>query len=238
MKRITQTQALALYQRYQNGESSFKLADEIGYNRGSLRNRWYKMKLQMRSAGESSLLAWHGYSAEKRSHVVAAAHIAAKLRDIPLKERFERAQSRYLRQAGIGPHENKFLKLLRAKVVEFHQQYPVSQFNVDFYLPQYNLAVEIVTGGGNKHVARSRKYRTKTILRKHNLLEIRLGRRPGRRILTRASVIELLNWGKIVAKSSGLHKRIQANGQPSPSFQRRPKYKHNSDAEGAQSLRS
>ena len=94
----------------------------------------------------------------------------------------QRAQTRYQKVLHVGPHEQAFASLLHQAPVAFLQQFPIGPYNLDFLLPAYNLAVEIVTGGGNRRIASNKEVRRLVVLADHHLIEVRLPTNGVRRL--------------------------------------------------------
>ena len=103
----------------------------------------------------------------------AAAHAARRGQVDSMATKLARAQTRYLRQLGIGKNEAAFAVLLDAAGIEYRQQLPVGPYNVDFALTEVPIAVEVVSGAGNSCARAIAAKRTERILGEWHVFEVR-----------------------------------------------------------------
>ena len=143
------------------------------------------------------------------------AHAARRGQKESVELLVRKAASRFRLRLHIGEHERVIAKVLDAKGLTFAQQFPLGKYNLDFLLTEDRVAVEIVSGGGNKRVAKGRGERSKCILNQYNLIEIRLGHQ--RTIHCAEVVNQLIAYIEEFRRdhaSRGEHRMIRADGRP------------------------
>lgn len=116
----------------------------------------------------------------------------------------------------VGPHEQTFATLLNDLGCQYIQQHIVGKYNVDFALEAERVAVEVVSGGGNKSVAAGRRERIEYLLdRGWHVVEIMMiGRCRG--VVTRAAaeyVIALAKLSRGQPSGQGHHWMIWGDGE-------------------------
>lgn len=155
---------------------------------------------------------------------VAQAHVAATGRVHPEVERRRMAATRETRQVSVGSHERTFADLLSEGGISFVQQYATGRYNLDFFLPELAIAVEICTNAPSAQWGTERgRRRLEHILDRWHLYEIRINH-DTKGLWSPRVVADLVAFAKRVSgqpASPGQHRVVRPNGKPVASYAER-----------------
>ena len=143
---------------YENGISENAIAKHYGVNRGTIRKHLLKA-VKLRTQSEAEKLKWAQMTDEQRANQVEAAHKACAGRVRSLQELKTAAitnQNKFA-DSRIGIGELEFCQFLLKRGVDFHYQYAIDTYNLDFLIG--NVAVELTadrsrTLKNGKHIKR------------------------------------------------------------------------------------
>lgn len=151
-----------LIQRYVDGESALKLANEIGVSDLVIRRRLKERGIVLRSR--------NAYPPH-----VEEAHAASRGRKASMGERIRRAITRERLQCGTSRREDEFVAILEKWGIPFTRQKAIGPYNIDVALTEVPIAVEVSAGGGAPRRRAIRRKRIEYILdRGWTLVEVKI----------------------------------------------------------------
>jgi len=142
---------------YQSGESEQAVARLLGVSRLTIRKRLIASGITPRTQTEAALLMMSKLTPEQRQKRSAKAHEASRGRKSTIEQLERRALGVEKNLGNISIAEQWVADELRAQGLSITQQKAFGIFNVDIYIHDLNLAVEIL--GGNWHSSKSHKRR-------------------------------------------------------------------------------
>lgn len=150
-----------LLDRYIAGESENSLAKEAGVCRSTFRSRLLENGINPRGQSEAESVKWERMSAEQRKQQVAAAHEAARGREVPFEELCLRAKMREGNMAyNVSKSEVKLGRWLKELGINVIHNFAVGPYNCDIGTG----AIIVEVWGGNWHPKPIDVKRTKYIL--------------------------------------------------------------------------
>jgi len=150
-----------LLQRYIEGESENALAKEAGVNRCTFRKRIIDAGIVPRSQSEAEKIKWGRMTPKQRKRQVAAAHEAARNRDVSFKELCKRANTRQGNLAyNVSRSEIVLGRWLDSMGIDVVHNLAVGPYNCDIGTG----AVAVEVWGGSWHPKPGEVERTKYIL--------------------------------------------------------------------------
>jgi very-short-patch-repair endonuclease len=153
--------AREVYPAHEAGESMLSISARTGVDRGTLTRTMRRLGLPVRDCSDAQRARMSKLTAAERRAHVAAANFVARVREIPLPEKVKRAATRTRK---VGMHERELVESLRAAGVECEHQFPIGPYNVDIWLAESRVAVEVYrTHPGRALMARLHK-RTEYLL--------------------------------------------------------------------------
>lgn len=150
-----------LYADHVAGESLLSIAARTGIDRGSITRAFDLLGLPWRNRSESQFARMAKLDADARKAHVRAANAAARVRSMSISEKLARSASRSRR---VGKYELEIIQELRARGVQCEHQWPFGVYNLDIWLNESRVAVEVYSAHpGRELMARLHK-RTEYIL--------------------------------------------------------------------------
>lgn len=122
------------------GESILAISARTGVDRNTLRKTMLRLGLPVRDCSGAQRVRMGKLTADERRANVAAANFVARVREIPLPEKVKRAATRTRK---VGMHERELVEALRTAGVECEHQFPIGPYNVDLWLTESRVAVEV-----------------------------------------------------------------------------------------------
>jgi hypothetical protein len=128
------------YPAHEAGESILSISARTGVDRGTLTRTMRRLGLLVRDCSAAQRARMSKLTAAERRANVAAANFVARVREIPLPEKVKRAATRTRK---VGMHERELVEALRAAGIECEHQFPIGPYNVDLWLTESRVAVEL-----------------------------------------------------------------------------------------------
>ena len=141
LKMIDRFDVPALHAEHLAGVSIQAISKRIGVSRITL-NRWFEQfGLEFRGRSEGASVRMRQMSAADRRALVAKAHGARRGQVDSLEVRSKRAAARL--EMRVGKYELELIQALAARGVKAESQWPVGPYNLDVFLNEFAVAVEI-----------------------------------------------------------------------------------------------
>lgn len=164
-----------------------ELSKRSGISRQSLAYSAKRLGLKIRSVQEATKLTPNkgdkhfAYGKRKEFDSFAKMHSDRMKKNNPIKnkisqEKRAKSMSRSLIKMNL-PQENKFSEILNLNEVEYERQSAFGPYNLDFYLPSFNLAIEIdsTSKWGKKRKVAAKK-RDSYMLTVHGIKTLRINK--------------------------------------------------------------
>jgi very-short-patch-repair endonuclease/DNA-binding CsgD family transcriptional regulator len=129
---------------YVEGFSLKALADRYGIERRTLAAALARAGVRLRGRSEAMFVRMARTPEQERKRLASAAHDAVRGKPKSHAHRCRLAATK-TRRIGVG--EEQLARLLRERGIDFTEQHPVEQYNLDFAVG--HVAVELRAGGGN-----------------------------------------------------------------------------------------
>ena len=143
------------------GESLLAISQRTGIERSAIQRAFKALGLPLRNRSEGQRNRMGKLTAEARRANASAANEVARVRAIGISEKLARAATRSRR---VGKYELELVEELRRRGVKCEHQFPIGVYNVDIWLTERRVAVEVYSAHPcRKLMARLHK-RTKYIL--------------------------------------------------------------------------
>ena len=138
---------------YGNGTSENKVAKIMGVSRTVIRRVLIEKNVKIRNQSESETLKWSQMTKEQRSNQVIKAHKAIEEKDSEFfrQSSIKQAITKEKTQSKIGFLEIEIIKLLESKMIRCESQKAIDVYNLDIYLPDLNIDVEVHNSAINPH---------------------------------------------------------------------------------------
>jgi very-short-patch-repair endonuclease len=151
-----------LIRRYEAGESANKLSGEFDVSRSVVNRVLRENDVHIRGRSEAERLKWSRMSAERRRNQVAAAHEAARGREVSWAEKCKRALTNERNLTRAVPLESQLAKKLRKSGLNVTQQKAVGAYNIDVAINAPPVAVEIFGGGWHTSAEHAKRHFERT----------------------------------------------------------------------------
>jgi very-short-patch-repair endonuclease len=156
-----EVKALEAHPAHMAGESILAISGRTGVDRNTLRKTMLRLGLPVRDTSEAQRVRMRNMTAAERRANVAAANFVARVREIPLPEKVKRAATRTRK---VGVRERELVEALRAAGVECEHQFPIGPYNVDLWLTESRVAVEVYRAHPGKALMARLHKRTEYLL--------------------------------------------------------------------------
>jgi len=131
--------------RYSSGESVNSLAKDYSVSRGAITTRLIRANIKLRTQSESEKAKWVHMTADQRKRQVKAAHDSIRGRR-KTREFLIRKAKGVQAKAKLSQLENLFLATFGSSGIKVIPLYALDIFNLDFAIPDVQLAIEIDSG--------------------------------------------------------------------------------------------
>lgn len=150
---------------------------------------------------------------ERRAHV-APANFVARVREIGAAERVARAATRSRR---VGVHEREIVEELAGRGVKTEHQFPIGPYNVDIWLAESRVAVEVYRAHPDRKLMARLHKRTEHILNTGaNQVTVQLSYPRGQAFVLPLVCDQLIAFANFCGRhhpAGGQHGVIRGNGQ-------------------------
>ena len=150
-----------LVERYAAGESLYAISRSTGVDRSALGRRFAAAGVALRGMSAAQTVRSSRTPVDVKRAQVSKANVAARGRSMSLGEKLKRSASRSRR---VGKYEAEIVEELRRRGIECDHQFPLGVYNIDIWLSEARIAVEIYRAHPGRELMTRIHKRTEHIL--------------------------------------------------------------------------
>lgn len=204
-----------LHAAHMAGESLLSISQRTGIGRSTIIRAFKRLGLPWRDRSDGQRARMARLDADARRAHVAGANAAARVREIPIGEKIKRAATRSRR---VGAHERELIEELARVGVNAEHQFPIGPYNVDLWVNEGRVAVEIYGAHPSRALMSTRIHkRTEYILDAgHNQLTVQLSHPRGKSFDLAAVCDKVIAFAEFCSRhhpAGGQHGVIRGNGE-------------------------